>query len=178
MSEPERYGTIAAFDTPEALLSAAERARERGLTALDAFTPYPVKGLPELIGVNKSRIPVWAFIGGAVGGLGILGLMLYSTTVNYPINVGARPLASWTAFAVETFECIILGAALVAFFGTLAGNRLPRLYHPVFNAPSFSLARGNRFYLLVRADDPAYDRGQLRRWFRSWHAISIEDVAP
>ena len=90
----------------------------------------------------------------------------------------SRPLASWTAFAVETFECIILGAALVAFFGTLAGNRLPRLYHPVFNAPSFSLAEGNRFYLLVRADDPAYDRGQLRRWLRSWHAVSIEDVAP
>lgn len=178
MTDPARYGIIAAFETPEALLTAATRARQRGLTAIDAFTPYPVTGLPELVGVRRSRIPIWAFIGGVVGGLGILGLMLFSTTVNYPLNVGGRPLASWTAFAVETFECIVLGAALVAFFGMLVGNRLPRLYDPVFNAQSFSLAQGNRFYLLVRADDPAYDRAQLRRLFRSWHALTIEDVAP
>ncbi|HVY43888.1 MAG TPA: DUF3341 domain-containing protein [Hyphomicrobiaceae bacterium] len=176
MSDPERFGMIAAFETPEALFAAASRARERGLTGLDAFTPYPVTGLPELIGVRKSRIPIWAFIGGAIGGLGIVGLMLYSTTIAYPINVGGRPLDSWTAFAVEGFECIVLGAAIVAFFGMLAGNRLPRLYHPVFNATSFSLASGDRFYLLVRADDPAFDRAHLRRLFRSWHAVSVEDV--
>ena len=132
---------------------------------------------PETIGVPPSRIRVWAFIGGAVGGLAIIALQLYSTTINYPINVGGRPLAAFTAFLVPAFECTVLGAALVAFFGMLAGNRLPRLYHPVFNAQSFSLADGNRFYLLVRADDPAYDRGQLKRLFRSWHALSVEDVA-
>src|SRR5438128_2472976 len=124
MSDAARYGLIAAFGTPEALLAATRRVRDRGFTALDAFTPYPVTGLPELIGVKKSRIPVWAFVGGAIGCIGIVALMLYSTTVNYPINVGGRPLDSWTAFAVEGFECLILGAALTAFFGMLAGNRL------------------------------------------------------
>jgi hypothetical protein len=72
----------------------------------------------------------------------------------------------------------VLGASLVAFFGMLAGNRLPRLYHPVFNARSFSLANGNRFYLLVGADDPQFDRVRLGRWLRSWHALSVEDVGP
>ena len=178
MSGEGTYGILVAFDTPEALLAAAERTRERGFIALDAFTPYPVEGLPALLSVPRSRIPLWAFFGGAVGGVGIVALQLYSTTINYPINVGGRPLDSWTAFAVPGFECLILGAALTAFFGMLAGNRLPRLYHPVFNAPSFSLANANRFYLLVRADDPAFDRTKLRRILKTLHAVSIEDVAP
>jgi hypothetical protein len=96
--------------------------------------------------------------------------------VAYPLDVGGRPLASWTAFLVPGFECVILGAALTAFFGMLAGNRLPQLYHPVFNAQNFSLARGDRFYLLFAADDPAFDRGRLRRLLQSLHAVSIEDV--
>jgi hypothetical protein len=171
------YGLLAAFSTPEALLDAARRARERGYVALDAFTPYPVEGLPELVGVAPSRIPLWAFIGGVAGGIGIVGLQLYSTTIAYPINVGGRPLDSWTAFAVPGFECVVLGAALVAFLGMLAGNRLPQLYHPVFNAPSFSLAGGNRFYLLVRADDPAFDRRRLRDMLRRLEPLSLEEVA-
>jgi hypothetical protein len=178
MSGQATHGILVAFDTPEALLAAAERTRERGFVPLDAFTPYPVEGLPELMNVPRSHIPLWAFVGGAVGGIGIVALQLYSTTINYPINVGGRPLDSWTAFAIPGFECLILGAALAAFFGMLAGNRLPRLYHPVFNARSFSLADANRFYLLLSADDVALDRAKLRRMLKTLKAISIEDVMP
>ncbi|MGN6682587.1 MAG: DUF3341 domain-containing protein [Devosia sp.] len=178
MSGPEGIGLLAGFESPEALLAATRKAREHGYVALDAFTPFPVKTLPELIGVQPSRIRIWAFIGGVVGGLGIIGLQLYSTTINYPVDVGGRPLAAFTAFLVPGFECATLGASLVAFFGMFAGNKLPRLYHPVFNAQSFSLANGDRFYLLIGAEDPEFDRGKLRRLMRSWHAVSIEDVAP
>jgi hypothetical protein len=176
VNDPDRYGLLAGFETPEALLGAARRAREKGYTALDAFTPYPVKGLPEAVGVPASRIPLWAFIGGAIGGVGIVGLQLFSTTVNYPLDVGGRPLAAFTAFLVPGFECIVLGASLTAFFGLWAGNRLPTLYHPVFNARSYSMARGDRFYLLVAADDPQFDRGKLGRLLKGLEAVSLEDV--
>lgn len=171
-----QFGILAAFATPEALLSAAAKAHERGTPPADAFTPYPLEGLAELVRIPSSRIPVFAFIGGTVASVGIIGLQLYSTTVNYPLNVGGRPLASWTAFLVPGFECVVLGAALTAFIGMLVGNRLPQLYHPVFNAPGFSLARGDRFYLLFSADDPTFDRGGLGRFLRGLHAVSIEDV--
>ncbi len=176
MSDQSRYGLLAAFATPEALLDAAAKAREKGTPPTDAFTPYPLEGLTELLDVRPSRIPVYAFAGGALASLGIIGLQLYSITVNYPLDVGGRPLDSWTAFLVPGFECVILGAALTAFFGMLAGNRLPQFYHPVFNAQSFSLASGDRFYLLFATSDPAVDRTRLRRLLRGLHAVSIEDV--
>jgi hypothetical protein len=175
-SETETHGLIAAFATPEALMKAAGRARERGFTRLDAFTPYPVEGLVEKLGGGTSRLPVYTFIGGAVGFFGILALQFYSVLIAYPIDVGGRPLASWPAFLVPGFECTILGAAFTAFFGMLAGNRLPRLYHHVFNAQSFSFAGGDRFYLLIASDDPRYDRTKLRRMLHRLDALAIEEV--
>ena len=178
MAPPRPYGLLAAFASPEELVAAATRLRDKGYTALDTFTPYPVPELAPILELPKSRIPVFAFIGGALGAAAILGLQLYSVLVDYPINVGGRPLASWTAFAVPAFECAILGGALVAFFGMLAGNGLPRLYHPVFNAQSFSLAQGDRFYLMIGGNDPQFDRGGLRRLFRTLKAVAVEEVAP
>jgi hypothetical protein len=169
-------GLLASFADPEALNAAAQEMRSRGHQPIDAYTPYPVKGLAERLGGKRSRIPVYAFIGGALGAAAILGLQLYSTTVNYPVNVGGRPLASWTAFAVPAFECTILGAALVAFFGMLIGNGLPRLHHPIFDAPSFSFADEDRFYLLVSGHDPSADLSSLRNALRDLHALSIEEV--
>jgi hypothetical protein len=175
---PERFGVIAGFDTPEKLLHAATAAQGKGYVVLDALTPYPVEGLARVLGIRKSKIPIWAFIGGAAGGIGILALQLYSTLINYPINVGGRPLASMTAFLVPAFECTVLGAALTAFFGMLIGNRLPTYYHPVFNAQSFSLADGEAFYLLIGAADPHFNSHKARRLLKSLEAKTIEDVRP
>ena len=79
----------------------------------------------------------------------------YSAVIAYPINSGGRPLHSWPAFIPATFELAVLGAALAAFFGMLALNGLPKLYHPIFNASDFELATRNRFFLCLRADDIA-----------------------
>ena len=49
-----RYGTLASFGTPDELLHAARALRGRGYARLDAFTPYPVKGLEGALGLSRS----------------------------------------------------------------------------------------------------------------------------
>jgi len=176
--QQEQHGLLAVFDEPEALERAVERLRGRGFTALDAFTPFPVEGLAEKLGYRRSRVPLLVLIGGIVGFASVFWLEAWSVLVNYPINVGGRPLFSWPAFIIPAFEGGILGGSLCGLFGMLALNRLPKLYHPVFNAPSFSLARDDRFALLVMSHDPLYDRTKLRRLFRDLGARAIEEVAP
>lgn len=45
----EPYGLLAEFTDEHALLAAVQLARATGYTRMDAFTPYPVEGLAELL---------------------------------------------------------------------------------------------------------------------------------
>jgi hypothetical protein len=150
------YALLAEFSQPEALVAAARRARA-DYREVDAYTPYSVEGLSEALGFTRDRIPLITLLGGLVGGAGAYFMQWYTAVIDYPINSGGRPLHSWPAFIPPTFELTILGAALAAFFGLWFANGLPRLNHPVFNAPDFDLASRNRFFLAIRASDPRFD---------------------
>ncbi len=174
MSRPPVYGLLAEFEDPEELVAAAHRTREAGFRALDAYTPMPVPGLSEAIGFRHTRLPWVVFTGGAVGALTGFFLQLYAAAVDYPLNVGGRPLNSWPAFVPITFELTILGAASFAFFGLLALNGLPTPYHPLFNVDEFERASRDRFFLCVKSKDRQFDRARTREFLESLgpHAIS------
>jgi hypothetical protein len=144
------YGVMGEFAEAEPLVAAAQALRREGFV-LEAYTPFSVDGLTEALALPHDRVPLLTLAGGALGAAGGYFLQWYSAVIDYPIDAGGRPLHSWPAFIPATFEMAVLGAALAAFFGFLALNRLPRLRHPVFDAPDFDLASRNRFFLCVRA---------------------------
>jgi hypothetical protein len=153
---------MAEFATPEELLAAVHRVREEGYRHLDAYTPFPVEGVTEALGFHHTRLPLVVLIGGIVGCIGGYLLQYYTTVIDYPVNVGGRPLNSWPSFIPVTFEMTILVAAFAAVLGMLALNGLPMPYHPVFNAPRFALATRDRFFLCIEATDPKFDRERTR----------------
>ena len=158
------YGLMAEFDSPETLLTAARRAFTAGFRRMDAYSPFPVDGLAEAIGFPHTRVPLIVLIGGLIGCLGGFYLQYWVAVIDYPINIGGRPLNSWPSFIPVTFELTILIAALSAFFGVLALNRLPMPYHPVFNVERFELASRNRFFLCIEASDSKFDLDHTRRF--------------
>jgi hypothetical protein len=170
------YGLMAEFRTGDALLEAARRAREAGYRDVEAYAPYPVEGMAEAVGFRRNRVPLITLLGGVAGGLGGYFLQWYSAVIDYPINVGGRPLHSWPSFIPATFELTILGAALAAVLGMLAANGLPRLYHPVFNAPDFEQATRNRFFLCLPARDPNFDAGRSKAFLDSLQPMSVAEV--
>jgi hypothetical protein len=170
------YGIIAAFADPDALTQAVSAMRDKGYRRMDAFSPFEVRGLADSLGMRKTRLPWAVLLGGAVGAVLVYTLMLYSVEIDYPVNVGGRPLHSWPPFLVIAFEAGILGAALAGFFGMLWANGLPQYYHPVFNAATFTYARGGKFYLLVEAADPKYRKGVTKRQLTRLGAETVEEV--
>jgi hypothetical protein len=170
------HGLLAEFDAPEDLVAAAERAYTDGYRRLDAYSPFPVHGLAEATGFHTNRLPLLVLIGGIVGaGAGFLS-QYWAAVIDYPLNVGGRPLNSWPAFIPITFEVTILVAALTAVLGMLALNGLPQPYHPVFNAPRFELATRDRFFLCIEATDPRFDLDATRKFLEDVGAREVTEV--
>lgn len=172
------YGLLAFFPDPETLSDAARAMHERGYRRMDAFSPFPVHDLARALGFRRTRLPWLVLAGALAGAAAAYGLITYSVLVDYPINVGGRPLHSWPPFVVLAFEGGILGGALAAFFGTLWANRLPEYYHPVFNSPRFTFAGGGVFCLLVEASDDQFDRPATEQAMLALGARTVEEVDP
>jgi hypothetical protein len=169
---------MAEFDSSADLLDAAQRAYEEGYRRMDAYTPFPVHGLPEALGFHRTRLPLLVLLGGIAGCIGGYSLQYWVAAIDYPLNVGGRPLNSWPAFIPVTFELTVLVAALAAVLGMLALNRLPMPYHPVFNVPEFELASRNRFFLCIEAVDPKFDRGETKHFLESLKPRGVFEVEP
>lgn len=171
------YGMVAEFETEEQILAAAHRARDAGYKKMDCYTPFPIHGLAEAINFDEPKIPWLVFAGGVTGAVGGYALQWYTSVIDYPLNVGGRPLNSWPLFIPIAFECTILLAAFAAVFGMLLLNGLPKPYHSIFNAPNFARASQDRFFLAIEADDTRFDLAATRRFLESLRPLAVSEVA-
>jgi hypothetical protein len=174
--EKALYGLMAEFIEHEELLEAAKRAYAAGYRKMDGYSPFPIEELPEALGHEWNAIPLITLLGGMAGGLGGYFMEWYSMGPLYPINVGGRPLNSWPNFIPVVFELTVLIASLSAFIGMLILNRLPQVYHPVFNVPEFRRASIDRFFLCIEARDPKFDLIKTRRFLEGLHPAKVSEV--
>ena len=170
-------GYLAEFGDAEALVEAAKQARAAGFRRLDAFTPFPVDGLADILRFGDNRIGWLSIIGGLTGFLGMLAVQLF-VNFDYPVEVGGRPIFAYPAFFVVDFEIMVLLAVLFPVIGMLVINGLPRLHHPLFGTPRFGLASDDRFFLYVDSRDPRFDADRTRTFLGSLGAWVVEPVRP
>ena len=175
---PELHGVMGEFATPTDLVDAIEEAKAHGYTKLDAYTPFPIEQSWEALGHHKSPVPLIVLIGGIIGGCGGFFLQYWASVIEYPLNIGGRPLNSWPSFIPVTFECTILGAVLSAVAGVFIVNGLPEPYHPVFNVPRFAFASRDRYFLCIEAADPKFNRDQVHQFLLQNKAVEASDVEP
>jgi ActD protein len=171
------FGVIAVFGTPDAVRNAAEQVRRSGYRAFEAYTPYAVEGLDRIVDPgSKAFLPLLMFAGAILGAALAYWIQYWDEAWNFPLNVGGRPYNSWPAFAVSTFEFMLLASISAGFFGMLAVSRLPMLYHPIFEAKAFERASRDRFVICIEAADPSFDVDSIRALFEQLGAERIEEV--
>jgi hypothetical protein len=171
------YGLMAEFDSAQAIVDASVRAVGAGYTRLEAYTPFPIEELNDIIHKKRTILPklvlTAAFCGMGTG----FGLQYWASAIEYPLNIGGRPLATWPAFVVPSYELTILFAALTAAIGMIALNGLPQPYHPVFNVERFTTASSDKFFLVIEAEDAHFGKEQTGQFLQGLGAKGVYDVA-
>src|SRR5690606_22268518 len=139
--------------------------------------PYPIEALDEAMAIRPTRLPAFVLLGALVGGLLGYCMQYYAAVIDYPWNVGGKPLHSWPAFIPITFELTVLGGALFGVVAMIALNKLPMPYHPLFDVPSFDHASQDSFFLCIESRDPKFDLAALRQLLEEAGAKEVIEVA-
>ncbi len=156
------YAMGAELPTAAALFSAAEKVRDAGYKRWDVFSPFPIHGMDDAMGLGKSAVSYIVLCAGLTGTATALLLELGSALYLYPLVVQGKPVNIFTipAFFPVIFELTVLFSAFGAVLGMLAMNLLPRWHHPLFNWDLFLKATDDGFFLVVEASDARFaDKG-------------------
>ncbi|HOW67061.1 MAG TPA: DUF3341 domain-containing protein [Candidatus Paceibacterota bacterium] len=177
MSAPAAiYGVLAEFQTPAAVKTAAEQFRDAGYTHWDVFTPCPIHGMDDAMGLRPSRVGWFAFLGGCAGFTCGMLMIWFMNAFDFPIPVGGKPLFSPLFALPISYELTILFGAFGSIIGMLLLNRLPRWHHPLLKHPRFRQATHDRFFIVVETRDPRYADPLTRRILESSGSTHIELV--
>ncbi len=176
-AEPQMYGLLAKYGTPEELIRATRRVYNAGYRKFETYTPYPVEDLPQVMRLRNSLLPLVMLLGGILGGVtGFFG-QAFATVIDYPLNIGGRPLFSWPTYIPITFEMIVLTSALFGILGLFVVTRFPQPYHPVFNSTDFSEhASTDAFYLSVETNDPKFQLEQTRQLLQETGPVLVDEI--
>lgn len=167
---------IATFSAPEPLITAIDRLREEGVSALDAYMPFPLPEVLDRIGPSTSRIG-WTAALAALAGGGLTYLTVYwSAVVDYPLNVGGRPLHSWPLFLPVAIVAAALWSGIATLLAMLYWCGLPRWHHPLFDVKQFHRASDDVFFLSVDCADPAFAADHVHALLQREGADHIEEV--
>lgn len=152
--ENDRVRFVSGWFRSEAeILAAADAARIAGIEIHDAFTPYPVHGMDDAVGLKRSRLTRVALAGGLAGLALALGLQYWVSLVNWPMNIGGKPWAPLPLFVPVSFELTVLISGLSTVAAFLVISRL----RPLKRAPQFDGATDDRFVLVLRHGDASHD---------------------
>jgi len=168
------HGVMAEYDSGQALVDAARKTMAQGFTRVEAYSPVPIEDLNTIIHKSRTVLPKLVLAGGLAGMATGFGLQYWASAIEYPMNIGGRPLASWTTFIVPSYELTILFASLTAAIGMIMLCGLPQPYHPVFNVGRFSMASSDKFFLVIESTDPKF--GGAAAFLRDTGAKGVYDV--
>ncbi len=188
LEQKELHGIAASFASPEKLLKAAKAIRKSGFTKVEAYTPFPIHGIDDVLGIPHSHLGRIVICCGAIGATAALTLIAWTGSGDpllfpywtglgaYPLVVGGKPLFAFEPSIPITFELTVLLSAFGAVFGMFALNGLPQLYHPIFNYRHANRITDDQFVLVIEKADPKFDATECKRLLQDLDPVSVEMV--
>ncbi|MBA3541269.1 MAG: DUF3341 domain-containing protein, partial [Deltaproteobacteria bacterium] len=170
------YGVLAEYDTPGELVDAARKVRDAGYTDFDCYSPFPVHGIDDAMGIKRTILPLLIFGGGFTGLLGGLLLQWWTNAHEWPWNISGKPAWSIPANVPIAFETTILLSVLTTFFGMWVLNKLPQVWHPLFRNDRFNRVTDDGFFIGIEAKDRRFDAEATTKLLTDAGALAVDQV--
>jgi len=169
------FGTLALFPSADALIEAIPKVRKEGFDRLEAFTPYPVHGLDDALGLPKSRLGVLVFIMAAIAAIGAFAFEWWTGTVSYPLLTAGKAYNGWQAWVPVMLEGTILFGTFTAGLAMLfVFNKLPYFGNPVLHSKAIDEITRDRFALMVAPDHGRLDTDAAAAALRAAGGEAVE----
>lgn len=156
------FGMGAEFKSAKELYHAAEVFRDAGYKRWDVYSPFPIHGMDDAMGLGRSKLSFFSLCGGITGLTTAFVLVYYTSYLDYPLVVQAKPFFAFEPTFPVFFELTILMTAFATIGALLGMNLLPRLNHPLFNWDRFAKVTDDGFFLAVEAADPLFTEEETK----------------
>ena len=108
----------AIYDDEDVLISAVKDIRSKEVEIHEVYTPFPIHGLDHLLGLQRTRLGITAFIYGCIGltfgSILIYYIMISGEYKSWPMNIGGKPnftfFKNLPSFVPVLFELTVMFA--------------------------------------------------------------------
>lgn len=129
-------GVLGSFEHIDAAVDAIHGLKRAGHDDLTVYSAAPNHELEEALGTGSSWVRAFTLVGGLTGcaaGWAMTAWMSY----DWPLLVGAKPVAAFPPYTVLMFELMILTGALSTVVGMILLPQLKKIrgraFHPRFS---------------------------------------------
>ncbi len=164
---------VGAFAGEEELLSAVRAARRKSLAVHDVYTPFPVHGMDEAMGLAPSKLPKACFVFGMTGLTLAVCFQYWVSLFDWPMNIGGKTYDASPALVPIAFELTILFAGLGSVAAFLRMRRLFPGRKPAIEGLG---GLDDRFLLALRQELGRADAQTLRSFLESQGACEVREL--
>jgi cytochrome c5 len=177
MTRRTLYSLTALFDTPDAVLHAAEAASRKKYSKFDVHTPYPVHGMDRAMRLPQSKVGYFTFAFGLFGALSAVAFISWITVSDYPLVIGGKPFWAWPAFVPVSFELTVLLASVLSTLAMIVFYfKFPNNAHPLHDTPYMKRVSSDKFGISIQADDPLFVEKEVKEFLTSVHGNEIAAI--
>ncbi|MDP4214267.1 MAG: DUF3341 domain-containing protein [Bacteroidota bacterium] len=160
---------VGSFDDEAVLFPAVKKVRMAGYKIHDVYTPMPIHGLDQAMGLRETSLHTAGFIYGITGTTTALGGIGYTLVFDWPINFGGKPHFALPAWIPITFELTVLFASvgMVLTFCYLCQMA------PFVRKHHFSLRATDDLFVMVIECTARTNEEELQAFMKSIGALDV-----
>ena len=141
----QRAGVVGVFGELDGTVLALRELKAKGYASITVYSPVPRHEIDEVLDPPTSPVRVFTLVGGLTGCAAGFAYAI-STSLDWPLITGGKPIVSLPPFIIIGFELTILLGALSTVAGMFINARLPKLRKAAGYDPRFS---NDKFGILV-----------------------------